>query len=45
MCQNFGVVGVGLCFLKKLLLKVSQNLQENTCAGVSQMQDKGLQIY
>ena len=24
MCQNFGVVGVGLCFLKKLLLKVSQ---------------------
>ena len=31
-----GVGRVGLrCFVKKVLLKVSQNLQESTCAGVS----------
>ena len=34
--RNFGVGRVGLtCFVKKVLLKVSQNLQESTCAGVS----------
>ena len=34
--RNFGVGRVGLrCFVKKILLKVSQNLQESTCAGVS----------
>ena len=34
--RNFGMGGVGLrCFVKKVLLKVSQNLQESTCAGVS----------
>ena len=34
--QNFGMGGVGLKrFVEKLLLKVSQNLQESTCAGVS----------
>ena len=34
--QNFGMGRVGLrCFVKKVLLKVSQNLQESTCAGVS----------
>ena len=33
---NFGVGRVGLrCFVKKVLVKVSQNLQESTCAGVS----------
>ena len=33
---NFGLGGVGLrCFVKKVLLKVSINLQENTCGGVS----------
>ena len=31
--RNFGVGRVGLrCFVKKVLLKVSQNLQESTCA-------------
>ena len=36
MGRNFGVGGVGLrCFFKKVLLKVPQNLQESTCAGVS----------
>ena len=36
MGRNFGVGGVGLrCFVKKVLLKVPQNLQESTCAGVS----------
>ena len=31
--RNFGMGRVGLkCFVKKALLKVSQNLQENTCA-------------
>ena len=35
MGQNFGVGRVGLrYFVKKVLLKVSQNLQESTCAGV-----------
>ena len=34
--QNFGMGSLGLrCFVKKVLLKVSQNLQEITCAGVS----------
>ena len=34
--QNFGVGGVGLrCYVKKVLLKVSKNLQKSTCAGVS----------
>ena len=34
--RNFCVDGVNLkCFFKKVLLKLSQNLQENTCAGVS----------
>ena len=37
--RNFGVGGVGgvgfRCFIKKALLRVSQNLQESTCAGVS----------
>ena len=34
--QNFCMGGVGLKrFVKKFLLKVSQNLQESTCAGVS----------
>ena len=34
--RNFGMGGKGLsCFVKKLLLKVSQNLQESTCTGVS----------
>ena len=34
--QNFGMGRVGLrCFVKKALLKVSQNLPESTCAGVS----------
>ena len=34
--QNFGVGRVGLrYFVKKVLLKVSQNLQESTCAGLS----------
>ena len=34
--QNFGMGGVGLKrFVKKLLLKVSQNLQKSTCAGIS----------
>ena len=35
--QNFGVGGVGLrCFVKRVLLKVLQNLQESsTCAGIS----------
>ena len=33
---NFGVDGVGLrCFVKKVLLKVSQNLQQNACGGPS----------
>ena len=36
MGRNFGVGRVGFrCFVKKVLLKVSQNLQESTCAGVS----------
>ena len=31
--RNFDVGRVGLrCFVKKVLLKVSQNLQESTCA-------------
>ena len=34
--QNFGVDGMGLrCFIKKVLLKISKNLQENTCNIVS----------
>ena len=34
--RNFGMGRVGLrYFVKKVLLKVSQNLQESTCAGVS----------
>ena len=34
--RNFSMGRVGLrCFVKKLLLKVSQNVQESTCAGVS----------
>ena len=34
--QNFGMGSLGLrCFVKKVLIKVSQNLQEITCAGVS----------
>ena len=34
--QNFGMGGVGLKrFVKKLLSKVLQNLQESTCVGVS----------
>ena len=33
---NFGLVGVGLrCFVEKMLLNVSQNLQESSCAEVS----------
>ena len=47
--QNFGMGGVGLKrFVQKLLLKVSQHLQESTCAGVSckiRLQAEGLQIY
>ena len=36
MGQKNGAGGVGLrCFVKKILLKISQSLQENTCAGVS----------
>ena len=36
MSQNFGVGSMGLrCFVKKVLLKISQNLQENTCTQVS----------
>ena len=32
----FRVFGMGLrCFVKKILLKASQNLQKNICAGVS----------
>ena len=40
--QNFGVGGMGLerCFIKMVLLKIWQNLLENTCA-----QAEGLQIY
>ena len=37
--QKEGVSGVGRvglrCFVKKVLLKVSQNLQERTCTGIS----------
>ena len=37
--KSFSVGGVGRmglrCFVKKVLVKVSQNLQESTCAGVS----------
>ena len=34
--RNFGVGREGLrCFVKEVLLKVLQNLQESTCAGVS----------
>ena len=34
--RNFGVGRVGLrCFVKKVLLKVLENLQESICAGVS----------
>ena len=34
--QHFSVSRVGLrCFVKKVLLKVSQNLQESACVGVS----------
>ena len=33
--QNFGMGGVGLKHFVKKLLKVSQNLPESTCAGVS----------
>ena len=34
--RTFGVGCLGLrCFVKRALLKVSQNLQENTCVGVS----------
>ena len=34
--RNFSVGKVGLrCFVKKVLLIVSQNLQESTCPGVS----------
>ena len=34
--RDFGVGRVGLrCFVKKVLFKVLQNLQESTCAGVS----------
>ena len=47
--QNFGMGGVGLKrFVQKLSLKVSQHLQESTCAGVSckiRLQAEGLQIY
>ena len=36
MGRNFGVGRVGFrCFVKKVLLKASQNLQESTFAGVS----------
>ena len=40
--QNFGVGGMGLerCFIKMVLLKIWQNLLENTCT-----QAEGLQIY
>ena len=47
--QNFGMGGVGLKrFVQKLSLKLSQHLQESTCAGVSckiRLQAEGLQIY
>ena len=34
--QNFGVDYVGLgCFVKKVLSKILQNFQENTCPRVS----------
>ena len=34
--RSFGMGRVGLRdFVKKVLLKVSQNLQESTCAGIS----------
>ena len=36
------------CFAKKMFLKISQNLQETTCARVSlliQLQALGLQLY
>ena len=34
--RNFGIGGVDLKrFVKKLLLKIFQNLQESTCAEVS----------
>ena len=34
--SNFGVVGVGLrCFIEQVLLKVSKNVKESTCAGIS----------
>ena len=46
MGGNFGVSGMGLrCFVKKVLLKVLQNLHESTCAGVSCSPAKDLQIY
>ena len=36
MGRTFGLNGVGLrCFVKKVLLKVSPNLLENTCGEVS----------
>ena len=36
MGRNFGVGRVGLrCFVKKVLLKVLQNLHKSTCAGAS----------
>ena len=34
--RNFGMGRVCLrCFVRKALLKISQNLQESSCAGVS----------
>ena len=49
MGANFGVGGVDpRCFVKKVPLKVSQNLQENICGGVScykKLQAEILQVY
>ena len=46
---NFGVGGVRpRCFVKKVPLKVSQDLQENICGGIScyiKLQDEDFQVY
>ena len=52
MGQRNGVGGVGgvgpRCFVKKVPLKVSQDLQENICGGVScyiKLQAEDFQVY
>ena len=49
MGPNFGVGGVGpRCFVKKVPLKSSQDLQENICGGIScyiKLQDEDFQVY